>query len=206
MKVARFEDLKVWQKSRNLTVHIYRHTSQGAFARDFALHDQIRRASISVMSNIAEGFGRYGQPELRHFLSIARGPVPEVQSQRYLARELAYIDPHETCRLIDECTQIGRMLSGLRASLDRDRSSPARRPPPHQRTNALTHQPTAVTARRASPAPRGCPPPGPGPRAIPPGRRPGWEPASCARPGGRPRRSWPRTSPRPRGRPRPASP
>jgi four helix bundle protein len=68
MKVRRFEDLVVWQKSRDLSVSIYRSTAQGAFSRDFALRDQIRRAAVSVMSNIAEGFGRYSRSELRQFL------------------------------------------------------------------------------------------------------------------------------------------
>ena len=75
MKISRFEDLLVWQKSRSLTVAIYQITGAGRFSRDYGLRDQVRRASVSVMSNIAEGFGRYGRTEMRRFVTIARGSV-----------------------------------------------------------------------------------------------------------------------------------
>jgi four helix bundle protein len=118
MRVKRFEDLIVWQKSRDLSVAIYRVTSQGAFVRDYGLRDQIRRAAVSVMSNIAEGFGRYSRSEMRQFLSIARGSVAEVRSQLYLARELGYVQEHDHDSLHALCIEIGRMLAGLRASID----------------------------------------------------------------------------------------
>jgi len=119
MRVKRFEDLVVWQKSRDLSVAIYRATSKGPFVRDFGLRDQIRRAAVSVMSNIAEGFGRYSRSELRHFLSIARGSVTEVRSQLYLAHELGYVDDQDHEALHGLCLEIGRMLAALRASIDR---------------------------------------------------------------------------------------
>jgi four helix bundle protein len=87
----RFEDLQVWTKSRDLSVAIYRVTETGAFAKDFGLRDQIRRAAVSVMSNIAEGFERYSIPEFQRFLSMARGSASEVRSQLHLARELRYL-------------------------------------------------------------------------------------------------------------------
>jgi four helix bundle protein len=119
MKVGRFEDLIVWQKSRDLSVAIYRLTSQGAFSRDWGLRDQSRRAAVSVMSNIAEGFGRYSRNELRQFLSIARGSVTEVRSQLYLVRELGYAGEAEHKQLHELCIEIARMLAALRASIDR---------------------------------------------------------------------------------------
>jgi four helix bundle protein len=119
MRVRRFEDLVVWQKSRDLAVAIYRLTNQGPFTRDYGLRDQIRRAAVSVMSNIAEGFGRYSRSELRQYLSIARGSVTEVRSQLYLVRELGYVDEAEHRRLHDLCEEIARMLAALRASIDR---------------------------------------------------------------------------------------
>jgi four helix bundle protein len=119
MRVKRFEDLIVWQKSRDLSVAIYRSTSNGPFARDFGLRDQIRRAAVSVMSNVAEGFGRYSRSELRQYLSIARGSVTEVRSQLYLARELGYVDETEHQSLHELCIEIARMLAALRASIDR---------------------------------------------------------------------------------------
>ena len=81
--VRRFEDLRAWNKAKELALSIYKATDSGRFARDFGLRDQIRRAAVSVMSNIAEGFG--------HFLSIARGSVSEVRSQLQLAHELGYL-------------------------------------------------------------------------------------------------------------------
>jgi four helix bundle protein len=81
MRVKRFEDLAVWQKARDLSVLVYRPSSEGPFARDWGLRDQVRRAAVSTMSNIAEGFSRYSRAELRQFLSIARGSATEVQSQ-----------------------------------------------------------------------------------------------------------------------------
>jgi four helix bundle protein len=79
LMVKRFEDLEVWRKAEDLAVAVYSACGMPPFARDFALRDQIRRASISVMSNIAEGFERYSRAEFRHFLSIARGSAAEVR-------------------------------------------------------------------------------------------------------------------------------
>jgi four helix bundle protein len=90
---GRFEDLLIWQKSRDLTRLIYELTGTTAFSRDFGLRDQMRRAAVSVMSNIAGGFEREGDPEFGHFLSIAKGLCGEVRSQLYVARDQGYIDP-----------------------------------------------------------------------------------------------------------------
>jgi four helix bundle protein len=119
MRVKRFQDLIVWQKSRDLSVAVYRMTAGGPFSRDFGLRDQIRRAAVSVMSNIAEGFGRYSRSELRQYLSIARGSATEVRSQLYLARELGYVAEAEQQTLHELCIEIARMLAALRASIDR---------------------------------------------------------------------------------------
>ena len=118
MRTRRFEDLVVWQKSRDLSVDIYRITARGEFSRDYGLRDQVRRAAVSVMSNIAEGFGRYSRSEFRHFLSVARGSVSEVRCQLYLARELRYIEQPDHDRLHELCLEISRMLAALRASID----------------------------------------------------------------------------------------
>jgi four helix bundle protein len=100
MRVARFEDLAVWKKSKE-------------HSRDLALKDQIRRAAVSVMSNIAEGFERYSRSEFRHFLSIARGSASEVRSQLYLAHELGYVPDSEFAAHLDLCLEISRMLAAL---------------------------------------------------------------------------------------------
>ncbi len=73
MTLERFEDITAWKKARELTKAIYQVTGDGAFARDFGLRDQIRRASVSVVSNIAEGFDRDGNREFEHFLTQAKG-------------------------------------------------------------------------------------------------------------------------------------
>ena len=116
MKIARFEDLTVWRKSKSLSLDIYRVTGTGAFARDHALRDQIRRAAVSVMSNIAEGFERYSRPEFRRFLSIARGSASEVRSQLHLAHELGYVSPADFTTLYDLCLEISRMLASLHSA------------------------------------------------------------------------------------------
>lgn len=113
MKVARFEDLAVWTKSKALTLEIYRVTSQLSFYRDAGLRDQVRRAAVSVMSNIAEGFERYSRKEFRHFLSIARGSASEVRSQLHLAHALGYITREDSTHLLNLCLEISRMLAAL---------------------------------------------------------------------------------------------
>lgn len=121
MKITRFEDLLVWQKSRTLAFSVYQVTGSGRFSRDFGLRDQVRRAAVSVMSNIAEGFGRYSRPEVRRFVTIARGSIAEVQSQLYLARDLDYLTEADHRSLNTRCVEVDRMLAALRTSLDRDR-------------------------------------------------------------------------------------
>lgn len=79
-KVEKFEDLIAWQKARKLTGRIYQATNQGNFARDYSLKDQIRRAAVSTMSNIAEGFERGGSAEFHRFLVMAHGRALSWQS------------------------------------------------------------------------------------------------------------------------------
>ena len=109
----RFEDIDAWQKARQLTKEIYRVTSQKEFSRDFALKDQIRRASVSVMSNIAEGFERSGTGEFTHFLATAKGSAGEVRSQLYVALDQAYITPDVFSTLDLTVTEISKMVAGL---------------------------------------------------------------------------------------------
>jgi four helix bundle protein len=117
--ITRFEQLDVWQKSKTLAVAVYKTSSQGDFARDFGLRDQLRRAAVSVMSNIAEGFGRFTRPEFRRFLTIARGSVAEVQSHLYLAHDLGYLSEVDHRKLNFQCGEISKMLAALRTSLDK---------------------------------------------------------------------------------------
>ncbi len=111
--IARFEDIEAWQKARELTREIYVVTNQGAFARDFGLRDQIRRASISIMSNIAEGFGRGGNREFAQFLSLARGSVSEVQAQLYVATDAGYLTNDQFRFLYDIAQSTGKLIGGF---------------------------------------------------------------------------------------------
>ena len=120
-----FEDLVAWQKARGLAAEVYRITSQGRFAHDFGLRDQVRRAAVSIMSNIAEGFERYSRAEFKHFLSVARGSAAEVRSQIYLARDLGYVDQPTFERLRNECTEVSRLLGRLRTRLGPKAKAPA---------------------------------------------------------------------------------
>ncbi len=114
--ITGFEDLIAWQKSKRLSLAVYEITSADKFYRDFSIRDQIRRASVSVMSNIAEGFGRYGAREFRHYLSIANGSAYEVRSQIILASELGYITEQEADILVEMCKEVSRLIEGLRRS------------------------------------------------------------------------------------------
>ena len=112
-KIERFEDIESWKKSRELAKSVYRITLNQPFARDFGLRDQIRRASVSVLSNIAEGFERDGDKEFVQFLSLAKGSCGEVRAQLYVALDQQYIAAEEFSSLSASATEISRMLSGL---------------------------------------------------------------------------------------------
>jgi len=109
----RFEDIEAWQKARELTKQIYALSNDGQFARDFGLRDQIRRASVSIMSNIAEGFGRGGNKEFAQFLSTAKGPASEVQAQLYVALDANYINQEQFKQLYSETETTARLIGGL---------------------------------------------------------------------------------------------
>lgn len=111
--ISKFEDIEAWQLAREMTKTIYAISNDGAFARDFGLRDQIRRASVSIMSNIAEGFERGGDKEFFQFVSLAKGSSGEVRAQLYVALDAGYIDQQTFSRLSDMATQINRMLAGL---------------------------------------------------------------------------------------------
>lgn len=105
-----FEDLETWKSARKLTNRIYHLTSNGKFSKDYGLTDQIRRASVSIMSNIAEGYERGGNQELIQYLSIAKGSCGEVRCQLYIAVDQGYVERKEAEELIDDCKKISIML------------------------------------------------------------------------------------------------
>jgi four helix bundle protein len=108
-----FEETSAWQKARQLTKELYKVTSVGAFARDYDLRNQMRRAAVSIMSNIAEGFERSGTGEFNQFLATAKGSAGEVRSQLYVALDQNYLSEALVVRLLDQATEIGRMIGGL---------------------------------------------------------------------------------------------
>ena len=120
-KIERFEDFIAWQKARKLTSNIYKVSNIGEFARDFGLKDQIRRAGVSVMSNIAEGFEHGPPTEFHQFLSIAKGSCAELRSQLYVALDVGYVVGDDFRALMNEAIEVGQIVGGLRASVERRR-------------------------------------------------------------------------------------
>lgn len=117
--IRRFEDIVAWQKARELNREVYRITRGEQFARDYALRDQIRRASISVMSNIAEGYERDGNAEFRQFLYVAKGSAGEVRAPLYAALDAEYIDDTTFQRLTALACDVTRLIAGFVQYLDR---------------------------------------------------------------------------------------
>jgi four helix bundle protein len=111
--IKRFEDLLCWQKARELNGLIYKSSKTGPFEHDYSLRDQIRRASVSVMSNVAEGFERAGNKEFIQFLAIAKGSCGELRSQLYVALDQAYLDESDFQRLYGLSTEVSRLLSSF---------------------------------------------------------------------------------------------
>jgi len=112
-KFNKFEEMLAWQKARELTGQIYKITANGRFGKDFGLRDQIRRASVSIMLNIAEGFARRTNKEFAQFLFHAHGSVAEVQSALYVAVDQEYITKKSFGELYSSCAEVSRMISGL---------------------------------------------------------------------------------------------
>ena len=116
---TRFEDIDAWKAARHLTRKIYSFTDDAAFRTDFALRDQLRRSSISIVSNIAEGFERNGNREFHHFLSIAKGSCGEVRAQLFVALDVGYLSPEDHSELDEHAQSVSRMIFGLMRYLRR---------------------------------------------------------------------------------------
>ncbi|MBI5303677.1 MAG: four helix bundle protein [Chloroflexi bacterium] len=123
-KIERFEDLKAWQKARELANTIYDLTEHTTFAKDFKLRNQIQGAAGSVMHNIAEGFDSGSDPEFIRFLKIARRSASETQSELYLALDRKYITQDERLAAHDLASEAKKLINGmiayLRGSKSRD--------------------------------------------------------------------------------------
>jgi four helix bundle protein len=113
MLVKNFEDLEIWKEARRLAREIYQLTRDPRFSKDFGLSTQIRRAAISVMSNIAEGFERGGNQELIQFLYVAKGSCGEVRSQLYVAADQSYVTQKNCDDLSKAFRRLSIMISNL---------------------------------------------------------------------------------------------
>ena len=114
-----FEQLIVWQKAATVFELIHTMTAEGLFRGDYSFRNQLRSASMSIPSNIAEGFGRYSNKEFMRFLSIANGSTYEVRCQIKLAQRINYIGEEESQNLVERCREISRMIEGLRKTIAR---------------------------------------------------------------------------------------
>jgi len=112
-----FEELHIYQRARELANAVYSATREGPFSRDFGLVDQIRRASVSVMSNIAEGFERGGTTEFIQFLYVAKGSCGEVRAQLQIAHDQKYVSAKDHACLHDSCRRLSGMISNFIAHL-----------------------------------------------------------------------------------------
>ena len=112
-----FRELIVWQKSMDLVTEIYGETKSFPDEEKFGLTNQIRRASVSIPSNVAEGFGRKLDGDFARFVSIAIGSNYEVQTQLEIARNVGFLEDNHFIRLIEKLTEIDKMLKGLKSKL-----------------------------------------------------------------------------------------
>ena len=109
-KIERFEDIQAWQKARELVKQVYAVSNAGAFTKDFGLRDQIRRAAVSIMLNISEGFARKTAKEFAQFLVVAHGSAAEVQSALYVALDQGYLAATEFVAIYRLADEVSKMI------------------------------------------------------------------------------------------------
>jgi len=119
MKILSYRDLEVWQKSRKLVSRVYKLTATFPKEELFGLTSQLRRAAVSVPSNIAEGKSRRATKDYMRFLDIAYGSVAEVETQLFIACDLGYTTAKKIAKLLEDYSEVGRMLNGLLNSLEK---------------------------------------------------------------------------------------
>jgi len=113
-----FKDLKVWQKSHELTLEVYKATKSYPNEEKFGLVSQLRRATSSIPTNLAEGFKRRSKKDFAHFVNVAEGSLEETKYTLFLSYELGYLDKNKLDKLNELCDEIGRMLTGLYKKLN----------------------------------------------------------------------------------------
>ena len=116
-RIERFEDVIAWKKAMELCDLIYEFTNKEKFSRDFGLKDQIRRSSVSVVSNIAEGFERESTNQFIYFLTIAKGSAGELRTQIYIAKNQEYITIEEFDSIVTKVVEVSKTISGFMSYL-----------------------------------------------------------------------------------------
>ncbi len=119
--ISRFEDLISWQKARLLATMVYELTGRGPIAGTHCLRDQMRRAALSVVSNIAEGYERFGRRDFARCIGIAKGSAGELRAQALVATDLGLLSEGEGQELLRRCHEVSRLLTNLRRALERPR-------------------------------------------------------------------------------------
>jgi len=115
--IKQFEDIQAWQQARELVREVYKACAEGRLSRDFGLRDQLCRAAVSSMSNVAEGFAKKSDRDFAHFLDIARGSITEVQSLLYVALDVGYIEKGEFERLYELAEATASFIGGFTSYL-----------------------------------------------------------------------------------------
>ena len=113
MGYQNFKELRVWQEAKSLSITVYKLTENGKFSKDYSLRDQVRRAAVSIASNIAEGYERNSDKDFIRFLLIAKGSLAELRTQLEIAKEITYMNDESFEKLEGHCNKIGAMLSKL---------------------------------------------------------------------------------------------
>ncbi len=121
MKIQKFEELNIWKSSLALTKDVYDITSQGKFAKDFGLRDQIQRAIVSVSSNIVEGFEKNNNNEFIRFLKIAKGSAGETRNQMHIAFAIGYVAKKDFDRIMDELEKLSGQIGAFISYLEKKR-------------------------------------------------------------------------------------
>jgi len=115
--IKQFEDIQAWQQARELVREIYKTCAEGRLSKDFGLRDQLCRAAVSSMSNVAEGFAKKSDRDFAHFLDIAKGSITEVQSLLYVALDVGYLEKNAFDNLRQMAEKTASLISGLTSYL-----------------------------------------------------------------------------------------
>jgi four helix bundle protein len=113
LKIKNYQELNIWKRSVEIAIEIYNTSKNFPKEELYGLTSQIRRASVSIPSNIAEGFTRYHNKEFRQFLYVSLGSCAEVETQLFIAQRLNYIDQEKASKLVKELGEIGKMINNL---------------------------------------------------------------------------------------------